>query len=77
MEPPDKELVASRGFQRPVAKASYHSPFPLTINKQIGFDRSAFARARVRASQLKTEESCVCAIHDEGLPELPIKSLKP
>ena len=26
--------------------------------------------------QLKIKESSVCSIHDEGLPELPIKSLK-
>ena len=28
------------------------------------------------AGRLKSKESSVCSIHDEGLPERPIKSLK-
>ena len=41
----------------------------------IGFDRSAFvARPHGAGRQLKNEESSSCSIHDEGLPERPIKS---
>jgi hypothetical protein len=42
---------------------------------QIGFDRSAFATPPQGWLGLKAKESSVCSIHDEGLPELPIKSL--
>ncbi len=47
-----------------------------TIYQQIGFDRSAFASRHKVAEQSKSKESSVCSIHNEGLPEHPIKTLK-
>ncbi|HET6892136.1 MAG TPA: hypothetical protein VFH31_13620 [Pyrinomonadaceae bacterium] len=40
----------------------------------IGFDRSAFAGRPPQGERLKDKDSRERSIHDEGLPEHPIKN---